>query len=139
VRFAFFLAFRYFRQPRRNCLARLTAGAAIIGISFGTAAMIAALALSNGFRQAIQEKILANTPHVTVFRSDSGEIGEWKELNEKIQQIEGVENVSAQSFNNALLIGKTDSAFAVLRGLQEGKSQTTNNEQRTANQIKTPD
>lgn len=136
MRFAFFLAFRYFRQPRRNFLARLSAWAAIVGIAFGTAVMIAALALSNGFRQTIQEKILANTPHITVFRADGGEIGEWKELNEKIQQIEGVKNVSAQSFNNALLIGKTDSAFAVLRGLQEGKSQTTNDEQRAANQIK---
>ena len=136
MRFELFLAFRYFRQPRRNFLARLTAWAAIVGITSGTAAMIAALALSNGFRQAIQEKILTNTPHVTIFRADGGEIGEWNELNEKIQQIEGVEKVSAQSFNNALLIGKTDSAFAVLRGLEEGKSQTTNNELRAANKIK---
>lgn len=136
MRFAFFLAFRYFRQPRRNFLARLTAWAAIVGIAFGTAAMIAALALSNGFRRAIQEKILVNTPHITVFRADGGEISDWNELNEKIQQIEGVKKVSAQNFNNALLIGKTDSAFAVLRGSQEGKSQTTNNERRVANQIK---
>jgi lipoprotein-releasing system permease protein len=143
VRFAFFLAFRYFRQPRRSVLARLTAWAAIIGIAFGTAAMIAALALSNGFRQAIQEKILANTPHVTIFRTDGGEISDWNELNEKIQQIEGVEKISAQSFNNALLIGKTDSAFAVLRGSREKsnisnlKSQIlNNNEQQTTNQIK---
>jgi lipoprotein-releasing system permease protein len=151
VRFAFFLAFRYFRQPRRNFLARLTAWAAIIGIAFGTAAMIAALGLSNGFRLAIQEKIFANAPHLTVFRTDGGEIRDWNELNEKIQQIEGVKKVSAQSFNNALLIGKTDSAFAVLRGSREKsnisnlKSQipnsnerrTTNNEQTgTTNQIK---
>ncbi|HEX9929775.1 MAG TPA: ABC transporter permease [Pyrinomonadaceae bacterium] len=136
MRFAFFLAFRYFRQPRRNFLARLTAWAAIVGIAFGTAAMIIALGLSNGFRLAIQEKIFANAPHLTVFRTDGGEIADWNELNEKIRQIEGVEKVSAQSFDNALLIGKTDSAFAVLRGLQEGKSQTTNNEQRAANKIK---
>ncbi|HEX8566552.1 MAG TPA: ABC transporter permease [Pyrinomonadaceae bacterium] len=144
MRFAFFLAFRYFRQPRRNFLARLTAWAAIVGISFGTAAMIVALALSNGFRQAIQEKILANAPHLTVFRTDGGEISDWNELNEKIQQIEGVGKVSAQNFNNALLIGKNNSAFAVLRGSREKsnisnlKSQIPNsNEQRTTNNEQT--
>lgn len=136
MRFEIFLAFRYFRQPRRSFLARLTAWAAIIGVAFGTAAMIAALALSNGFRQAMQEKILANTPHVTIFRIDGGEIVEWKELNEKIRIIEGVKNVSAQSFDNALLIGKTDSAFAVLRASEEKYNQTTNNEQRTTSKIK---
>ena len=150
MRFAFFLAFRYFRQPRRNFLARLTAWAAIVGIAFGTAAMITALGLSNGFRLAIQEKIFANAPHLTVFHTDGGEISDWNELNEKIQQIEGVKKVSAQSFDNALLIGKNNSAFAVLRGSREksnisnlksqipnsNEQRTTNNEQRAANKIK---
>ncbi|MDQ4120903.1 MAG: FtsX-like permease family protein [Acidobacteriota bacterium] len=122
-------------------MARLTVWAAIVGIAFGTAAIIAALALSNGFRQAIEEKILANMPHVTIFRADGNEISNWKELNERIKQIEGVKKISAQSFDNALLIGKTNSAFAVLRSSEEKsqisnlKSETTNREQRTADKI----
>jgi lipoprotein-releasing system permease protein len=143
VHFAFFLAIRYFVAPRSNALARLTAVAAMIGTAFGTAAMIVALALSNGFRGAMQEKILANTAHITVFRADGGETNDWRELSEKIKQIEGVGKISAQTFDNALLRGKNNSAFAVLRGLQEKsqisnlKSQITkNDEPQSANKIK---
>ncbi len=80
-------------------------------------------------------------PHVTIFRADGNEISNWKELNERIKQIEGVKKISAQSFDNALLIGKTNSAFAVLRSSEEKsqisnlKSETTNREQRTADKI----
>ena len=87
--------------------------------------MIVALGLSNGFRQAMQEKILANTAHITVFRTDGSETNDWRELSEKIEQIEGVVKISVQTFDNALLRGKNDSAFAVLRGFQE-KSKISN-------------
>lgn len=133
MRFAFFLAFRYFRQPRRNFLARLTAFAAVCGIAFGTAAMLVALALANGFRQAMQEKMLADRAHVAVFRSDATEISDWKQLAARIKSINGVAAVSAQSFDNALLIGKNDSAVAVLRG---SASETASDEGQIANKIK---
>ncbi|HZH34315.1 MAG TPA: hypothetical protein VEX64_05705, partial [Pyrinomonadaceae bacterium] len=68
MRFEFFLALRYLRVPRKNRLARFTALAAITGIACGVAAMIVAQALANGFRETMQEKILQNTAHVTVFR-----------------------------------------------------------------------
>jgi lipoprotein-releasing system permease protein len=138
VHFAFFLAIRYFLAPRSNVLARLTALAATIGTAFGTAAMIVALALSNGFRGAMQEKILANTAHITIFRTDGSETNDWRGLSEKIKQIEGVKKISAQTFDNALLKGKTSSAFAVLRGFQEKlqisnlKSQISNKDEPNA-------
>lgn len=100
--------------------------------------MIVALALSNGFRGAMQEKILANTAHVTVFRADGDETSDWRELSEKIERIAGVEKISAQTFDNALLKGKNNSAFAVLRGAQEKsqisnlKSQISKNDERQA-------
>ena len=119
MRFAFLLAVRYFRAPRPNFLARLTAFAATTGIAFGTAAMIFALALSNGFREAMREKILANTAHISVFRADGDEIADWENLAAQIREIPGVESVSAVAFDNALIIGKTNSAFAVLRGSRE--------------------
>ena len=135
MRFAFLLAVRYFRAPRPNFLARLTALAAVAGIAFGTAAMIFALALSNGFREAMREKILANTAHIAVFRADGNEIENWENLAAQIRQIPNVEIISAQSFDNALLIGKTNSAFAVLRGSQE-KSQILIEEKETNEKIK---
>ena len=44
-----FLAFRYLRSRHKRRLARITALVAVCGIAMGVAALIVALALSNGF------------------------------------------------------------------------------------------
>jgi lipoprotein-releasing system permease protein len=133
VRYEIFLAIRYLRTPRRHALAQFTALAAIVGIAFGVAAVIFAQALANGFHQAMQNKILANTAHITVFSIDGADISDWQNLSRQLEQIENVTDVSATSFNNALLIGKTSSSYAVLRGVQipDSKFQISdsNNEQ----------
>ena len=118
MRFEFHLALRYLRVPRRNRLAQFTATAAIIGIAAGTAAMILAQALSNGFRQEMQDKILQNTAHVTVFRKDDTEIFDSQNLIEQIKQIEDVKTAAPTTFDSALLIGKTNSSYAILRAVQ---------------------
>lgn len=117
MRFELFLAFRYLRQPKRRLLTRFTALAAIVGIASGVSALVFALALANGFRREMQEKILRESAHVIIYRADESEIRDWREISRKIDAVKNVKSVSAESFDNCLLIGKT-SAFAVLRGSQ---------------------
>jgi lipoprotein-releasing system permease protein len=119
VRFELFLTFRYLRFSR--LLAQATAAVAFCGIACGVAALILTLALANGFRRAMQEKILNNTAHITVFRADDGEIADWRLLKEKINQSEGVARVSATSVDNALIIGKNSANYAVLRGVENAQ------------------
>ena len=61
-----FLAFRYLRSRRRRRLARVTACLAILGIAFGVAALIVALALGNGFRDELRDKILRGTAPIQI-------------------------------------------------------------------------
>ncbi len=65
-----FLAFRYLRSRHKRRLARVTSLAAILGICMGVAALIVALALANGFRDEMREKILQGTAHLSVVRAD---------------------------------------------------------------------
>lgn len=118
MRFELFLAVRYLRVPRRNRLAGFTAAAAIVGIAVGVAALIAANAVAAGFRRAMQDKILANTAHISVFRTDGAGISNTPALVSQIKSIENVRTATATTFDNVLLVGQTNSAFAVLRGMQ---------------------
>ncbi|MDQ3805415.1 MAG: hypothetical protein M3416_16490, partial [Acidobacteriota bacterium] len=59
-----FLALRYLRMRRGRRVARWTALAAVAGIACGVAALIVALALANGFRDELRDKILRGTAHV---------------------------------------------------------------------------
>lgn len=120
-----FLALRYLRSRRKRRLARVTTVVAILGICVGVAALIAALALANGFRDEMREKILSGTSHVNVMRADGQPITDYRELSNRIKGIAGVANAAGTSYEGAVLIGPRGSTYAVLRGIdKEAQPQT---------------
>lgn len=112
-----FLAFRYFYSRRRRPLARVTALFAVAGIAFGVAAFIVALALSNGFRDEMRDKILSSTAHITLMRKDAQPFTDYRALAARLSEVEGVTSASATFYDGALISGANNSAYAVLRGL----------------------
>ncbi len=112
-----FLALRYLYSRRRRPMARVTALVAIAGIAVGVGALIVAMALANGFRDEMREKILRGTAHVTLMRQDGEAIEDWARVVERVRAIEGVRAASATTYEGALLSGSAGSAYAVLRGV----------------------
>ncbi len=108
---------------RRKSLARFTAIIAVIGIAAGVAALIVANALAKGFADEMQNKILANTAHISVFSSDETEIFDWNSVKKQIETLENVESITPTAYENALLIGETETSYAILK-VQESKQLT---------------
>jgi lipoprotein-releasing system permease protein len=98
---------------------------ALLGIAMGVAALIVALALANGFRDEMREKILEGTAHLTVLRSDGEPIDDHAAVAERLRRIEGVMSASVTTYDGALARGPKDSAYAVLRGVENNSSQAT--------------
>ena len=119
-----FLALRYLRSRPKRRLARVTALMAILGIAMGVAALIVALALGNGFRDEMREKILQGTAHLSVLRADGLPITDYASLGGRLQQIEGVESASATTYDGGLARGSKGSAYAVIRGIEAQAGQT---------------
>ena len=117
-----FLALRYLRARRKRRLARVTALMALLGITMGVAALIVALALANGFRDEMRDKILQGTAHLTVVRSDGGAIGDHAKLAERLRQVDGVVSASLTTYDGALARGPKGSAYAVLRGIEQNSA-----------------
>ncbi len=120
-----FLAFRYLRSRHKRRLARVTSIAAILGICMGVAALIVAFALSNGFRDEMREKILQGTAHLSVVRADGRPIENYSELANRLRQVEGVVSASATTYDGAIARGPRDSAYAVIRGIENQGGQAT--------------
>jgi lipoprotein-releasing system permease protein len=120
-----FLAFRYLRSRHKRRLARVTALAAVVGIAMGVAALIVALALSNGFRDEMRDKILQGTAHINVFRTDGLPITNNGPVVAQIRQLEGVLSASATTYDGAVARGAKGSAYAVLRGIENGSAETS--------------
>ena len=117
-----FLALRYLRSRRKRRLARATAFAAISGIAIGVAALIVALALANGFREEMRDKILTGTAHLTVMRSDGQAMQNYQEVAAQIRQVPGVLTAAGTTYDGAVVIGPKGSAYAVLRGVDTGSN-----------------
>jgi lipoprotein-releasing system permease protein len=114
-----FLALRYFRSRHKRRLARATSVAAIVGICMGVAALIVALALANGFRDEMKEKILQGTAHLSVHRSDGQPIEKYAELANRLKEVDGVVSASATTYDGALVRTANASGYAVIRGIEK--------------------
>ncbi len=133
------LAWRYFRA-RRKSLARFTSFVAIIGIAAGVASLIIAQSLARGFSDEMQDKILANTAHVSVFSINETKIADWQKIKENLEQIENVKSISPTTYENSIIVGTQATSYSILRVVQSPKPKVQtqeeleiNNEQRTTN------
>jgi len=119
-----FLAWRYLRSRPKRRLARVTAVAAVSGISMGVAALIVAFALSNGFRDEMRDKILEGTAHLSVLRANAPAIENDETVLTRIRKVDGVVSAFETTYDGALASGPSGSAYAVLRGLAHDSEKT---------------
>ncbi|MEJ7618876.1 MAG: ABC transporter permease, partial [Pyrinomonadaceae bacterium] len=97
--------------------ARFTAASATLGIAGGVGALIVALALANGFRDEMRDKILRGTAHITAARADGYPLTNWRDVAAQLRVVPGVVTVSATSYDGALVAGADQATYAVLRGV----------------------
>jgi lipoprotein-releasing system permease protein len=126
--FEFKLAWKYFRAKRKS-LARFTSFAAIIGIACGVASLIIAQSLARGFQTEMQDKILQNTAHITIFRQDSGEISNYLQLKTKLKDLENIKEINAATYENSLVMTDNYTNYAVIRAVQNSKFNTQNSDE----------
>ncbi len=124
--FEVFLALRYLKSRRRRRLARVTALVAIFGIAVGVGALIVALALANGFRDEMREKILRGTAHINVVQADGQPLRDYQHIAQQIEKISGVTNAFGTTYDGAVIIGPKGSAYAVLRGVDTANAAVLN-------------
>ncbi|MCA1632559.1 MAG: ABC transporter permease [Acidobacteria bacterium] len=126
-----FLALRYLRVRRGRRVVKLTALAAVAGIACGVAALIVALALANGFRDELRDKILRGTAHVTLMPDDSQAVADSRFVAARVRGVEGVVEAAPTTYEGALLKGPGGMAYTLLRGVDEQSARTRGEIRRT--------
>jgi len=80
MRFELFIATRYLRAKRRQAVIGVITGISIAGVAAGVASLVVALAINNGFRQDLQNRLLGSTSHINLLRIESDGIKNWRPL-----------------------------------------------------------
>ena len=86
--FEWMVALRYLRARRKEGFISVIAGFSFIGIMLGVATLIIVMAVMNGFRQELFDKMLGLNGHVVVH--SLGEFTDYDEVANRIREVDGV-------------------------------------------------
>lgn len=115
--FELFIASRYLRAKRRQAVISVITAISIIGVAAGVASLIIALAINNGFRQDLQERLLGSTAHVDLMRVQSDGIRDWREVLARMQQQPHVTAASPAIYEQVLVSRGARATGAVIKGV----------------------
>ncbi len=84
------IAGRYLRSRRKESVISLIAGFSFLGITLGVATLIIVLAVMNGFRQELLDRLLGVNGHVIVRPLEGGGLADFKRLAARLADLPGV-------------------------------------------------
>ncbi len=117
MRFELFIATRYLRAKRRQAFIGIITGISIVGVAAGVASLIVALAINNGFRQDLQERLIGSTSHVSLLRVADDGIKDWPPLLERLSKEPHVVAAAPAIFEQVLISRGPRARGAVLKGM----------------------
>jgi lipoprotein-releasing system permease protein len=117
MRFELFVATRYLRAKRKQAVIGLITAISVAGVTAGVASLIIALAINNGFRQDLQQRLLGASAHVTLLRVESDGIRNWQPLLERLESQPGVVAGAPAIYEQVLISRGARAKGAVLKGI----------------------
>ena len=117
MRFELFIAARYLRAKRRQAVIGVITAISILGVAAGVASLIIALAINNGFRQDLQERLLGSTSHVNLMRVENDGIRDWPALQQRLEKLPHVQAAAPAIYEQVLISRGARAGGAVLKGI----------------------
>jgi lipoprotein-releasing system permease protein len=117
VRFEFFIASRYLRAKRRQALIGVITAISILGVAAGVASLVVALAINNGFRQDLQNRLLGASSHVNLLRVESDGIKNWQPLMERLSKEPHVQAAAPAIYEQVLISRGPRASGAIVKGI----------------------
>src|SRR3979411_1968715 len=115
--FEWMLSGRYLRARRREGFISVIAGFSFLGIMLGVATLIIVMAVMNGFRKELLDKILGLNGHLLVQPLESP-LTDWKDVAERISQVPGVILAAPIVDGQALAFSHVNASGVLIRGIR---------------------
>lgn len=117
MRFELFVATRYLRAKRRQAFIGIITAISIAGVAAGVASLVIALAINNGFRQDLQERLIGSTSHISLLRIADDGIKDWQPLLTRLAKQPHVVADAPAIFEQVLISRGPRARGAVLKGM----------------------
>ena len=117
MKFELFVAARYLRAKRRQAVVGVITMISVIGVAAGVASLIIALAINNGFRQDLQNRLLGSNSHVNLMGTLSEGISNWRPLMEKLEKQPHVIAAAPAIYEQVLVSRGSRASGVILKGV----------------------
>jgi lipoprotein-releasing system permease protein len=117
MRFELFIATRYLRAKRRQAFIGIITGISVAGVAAGVASLVVALAINNGFRQDLQQRLLGSTSHISLQRIADDGIKDWPALMDRLAKQPHIVAAAPAIFEQVLISRGPRARGAVLKGM----------------------
>jgi len=115
--FEWMLSLRYLRARRKEGFISVIAGFSFLGIMLGVATLIIVMAVMNGFRKELLDKILGLNGHLLVQPLESP-LTDWKEVAERISKLQGIRLAAPIVEGQALASSPFNASGVLVRGIR---------------------
>ncbi len=115
--FELFVAARYLRAKRRQAVIGVITVISIVGVAAGVASLIIALAINNGFRQDLQDRLVSSTSHVNLMRVENDGISNWRELTQRLEKQPHVLAAAPAIYDQVMISRGTRASGMFLKGV----------------------
>ncbi len=115
--FEWMLSLRYLRARRREGFISVIAGFSFLGIMLGVATLIIVMAVMNGFRKELLDKILGLNGHLLIQPLEIP-LTDWEVVTERISRVDGVMLVAPIVEGQALASSPFNASGVLVRGMR---------------------
>ncbi|HVZ84577.1 MAG TPA: FtsX-like permease family protein [Terracidiphilus sp.] len=117
MRFEFFVAARYLRAKRRQAVVGVVTAISIAGVTAGVAALIIALAITNGMRRDLQDRLVDSSAHVQLMRVRGDGIRDWQPLLQRLRRVPHVTAAAPGLYEQVLVARGARDGGALIDGI----------------------
>ena len=118
MKFELFVALRYLKAKRKQAAISIITIISILGVTAGVTALIVALAISRGFREDLQSKLLRGTSHINILPVDVKEgIADYGALVAKIKTVKGIRSATPALYQPVLISSGARQQGIMLKGM----------------------
>ncbi len=117
MRFELFVALRYLSAKRRQAAISLITVISVVGVMAGVAALVVALAINNGFRRELEERLLGASADINLLRTANDGIKNYEDLAARLARLPHVVATAPALYEQVLISSHSRAQGVVIKGV----------------------
>ena len=124
MRFELFIAARYLRAKRRQAVVGVVTVISIVGVAAGVAALIIALAITNGMSSDLQGRLVDSSAHIQLMATDGFGIDDWRNVLAKVRAVPHVVAAAPGLYEQVFISRGARGGGALVEGILPDQEKT---------------